>query len=420
MISMLQLWFVANTVLWPFIVKVGGFSLGLNVVVFLVSGTVWIGKDWRIALASAKVLLAFVVYVFLSFLVASAGPCNDHLQKFVLTMPILLFLVLIGLEVGNRATDRDWFNLQRTASWVLVVAFGAFFVEMILPNMFPDQAGYRAEGKLSGLFSEPSHVAFSLFPCIAILLVAKEKSTRQKGMMALAGLLALSRSSTLIVFIAVWIIYRLYVQRKVRQAVIASLGIGLLIALGATINYDRFIMPTLTRIMGVAAPGDDNNVSSLVYLQGWQDALFNLQRTHGIGLGLNMMGCVPLPDVPARYALGQQFGLDGLNAEDGSFMFSKIVSEAGVGGIVLYVWIIWWWIQLEKRLRHYGKHGPNLVATTQTALIFCFVASSFIRSANYFNGGFLLWIATIAGASKWKQNPLLQPRLSKISSTPRK
>jgi hypothetical protein len=116
-----------------------------------------------------------------------------------------------------------------------------------------------------------------------------------------------------------------------------------------------------------------------------------------------MMGCSPLPDVPARYALDQLYSLGTLNAEDGSFLFAKIVSETGVVGIFFYIALIWWWIRFERKIRHNCRLTMNYSAAAQTALIFCFVTSSFVRSANYFNGGFLLWIATMAGAAKSQQ-----------------
>jgi hypothetical protein len=401
---MLQLWFVANTVLWPLKTKLGGISLGLNVVVLMLAGAVWLGKSGKIALGSAKVLLAFLAYVIFSSIVALTGPCNDHMRKSILTMPILVFLVLLGLEVGRGASGTDWLNLQKTALWSLVLAFSAFIVEMLRPTWFPDQAGYRTDGKLSGLFQEPSHAAFALFPCIAVLLVAEGKRTRQKGTLALLGLLLLSRSSTLIALIAAWVIYRLVVQRKIRQTALLTLGIAALVAAGAAIDFDRFVTPTMERIVGIAAPGEAQNISSLVYVQGWQDAWFNLWRTRGLGLGLNMMGCGLPPDVSARSFLAMA-GIE-LNTEDGSFLFAKVVSEAGVAGIAFYIVITWWWVQLEKKLRRLSKHAVRFAVETQAALIFCFVASSFIRGSGYFEGGLLLWVAAVSGASIWRESLL--------------
>jgi hypothetical protein len=181
------------------------------------------------------------------------------------------------------------------------------------------------------------------------------------------------------------------------------LGVALILVLGAVTNYEAFLAPTAERIMGIAASDDTTNVSSLVYVQGWQDTWTNLSRTHGLGLGFNMMGCSPLPDVSARVLLSLR-GMGQLNAEDASFQFGKIVSETGIVGIGFYIAVIWWWIRLEKRIRMAGSNEGS--SATQAALIFCFVASSFIRGGSYFSAGILLWLVAVSGASKWQMKLL--------------
>jgi hypothetical protein len=327
----------------------------------------------------------------------------------MITGPILMFLILIGLEAGRRAENSDWIELQSAAVWSLLVAFLAFLVEMALPSRFPGQAGYRSKGEYSGLFSEPSAVAFSLFPCIAVLLVAESRRKRLSGMLALLGLLVFSRSSTLVALVAVWILYRLIVHGRLLQAGLLALGFTALITLGSAINYGVLVAPTVDRIVGIFVPDETGNVSSLVYVQGWQDGWENLARTHGLGLGFNMMGCHPLPDVPTRAVLALQ-GAGELNAQDGSIIFGKIVSEAGVLGIMFYIVVIWWWVRLEKRIRITKDGAERSASSTQAGLIFCFVASSFIRGAGYFSGSLLLWVTAMAGASKWRGRQALKPK----------
>jgi hypothetical protein len=399
---MLQLWLVANSVLWSLSVNLGGMKLGLHIVVLILAGIVWLGKNWRIGLASADFLLFFFAYVLFSLLVAISGSCNDHFQKSLATIPVLWLLFLIGLEVGRKANALAWLKLQRTALWCLGIGFSTMFVELLHPAWFPLQADYRSEGKLSGMFSEPSGVASSLFPCVVILLVAEGKKTRRKGMLALLALVLLSRSSTLIALIVAFFLYRLVVQGRLRQTAAFVLGFVLLIGLGAAVNFSRFVLPTIERVAGVAAGSETENISSLVYVQGWQDALFNLRRTHGLGLGINMMGCGELPDVSARRAL-TLVGLRELNAEDGSFLFAKVVSEVGLAGIAFYIFVLGWWVRLERKLRYLKDDPFRFAVSAQSALIFCFVALSFTRGSGYFNGWFLLAVAAFSGATNWKR-----------------
>jgi hypothetical protein len=405
---------MANTILWTFGVQPGGISLSLNVVLLLLAGLVWLFAKRRISRSSAKIFAVLLVYMGLSAGIALLGPCHDHLQKALFSLPLLAFLVLVGLEVGCRATTADWLNLQRTACWVLLVEFFGFVAEMLVPSLFPSQAGYRLEGKLSGFFHEPSHVAFSLFPCIAILLVAESKKMRRYGVLGLVVLLILSRSSTLIILFIAWSIYRLVVQRNLPKAVLLFTSLVLILALGAAVDFNRFVLPTMQRVTGVASSSETENISSLVYVQGWQDALYNFNRSHGLGLGINMMGCGALPAVPARLALQVVVPLE-LNAEDGSFLFAKTLSETGVVGVVFYMLAIWRWVKFERAISRHVRDATRFAMSTQAAIMFCFVILSFVRGAGYFSGTLLLWVCT-AGVNLAKERTVAA-RTQSLAST---
>jgi hypothetical protein len=404
---MLRLWFIVNTLLWPFNIETGRLKLWLNVIVLTIVGATWIGQKLTVRLTvsgySAKVLLGLFTFLSFSFLVAISGPCTDKLEKLVITAPILFFLIFVSLEVGSRATDDDWLKLQKAATWVLAVAFVGFIVEALLPASFPNQAAYRSVGQLSGLFSEPSHVSFSLFPVVAILLVAESKKLRRNGLIALCGLVLLSRSSTLFALIAAWFLYRLFMHRRLGRNLFIGLGLSIVVGLAILVNYDLFVAPTLARIGGVIALEEAENVSSLVYLQGWQDVWANVLRTKGLGLGFNMMGCNPLPDVPARTILANVYDLE-LNSEDGAMIFAKLVSEAGVIGILFFLGIIWWLVRIEADIRSCSPGKATAAISIQSALIFSFVAIFLIRSTGYFSGSVLLLAVAVAGSVKWRKN----------------
>jgi len=401
---MLQLWFIANTILWPFAVNVGGSNILLSEIVLILAGGLWLAMNRHISVGSVKAALLFLAYFVFSFVLAVTGPCTDEFSKSIVTALMLAFLILLGWETGRRATPGDWESLQNAATWSLAVAFVSFFIEFLRPSWFPAHSGAQFGSKLSGFFSEPSHVGFSLFPCIAILMTAQSSKMRRRGVLALVALLIASRSSTLILLLAAWVLYRLLIQRKLRQASLLILGAGFLIAVGSAINYDKLVV-------GISESNDLEaaNASSLVYLQGWEDMWSDVVRTRGLGLGFNMMGCNPLPDVPARDLLVIETGHADLNAEDGSALFIKVVSEAGVFGIAFYIALIWWWFRLERRLLLHGD-DPGYPAAAQAALIFCFVAASFIRSTGYFAGTFPLLIIAVSGACTWQQSLLKKPQ----------
>jgi len=116
-----------------------------------------------------------------------------------------------------------------------------------------------------------------------------------------------------------------------------------------------------------------------------------------------MMGCNPLPAVPARAILANVYHLE-LNSEDGAMLFGKLVGEAGVIGILCFLAIIWWLIRIETDIRKYSSGKATAVISIQSALMFSFVASFLIRSAGYFSGGVLLLVVAIAASVRWRKN----------------
>lgn len=392
---MLQFWFFVNSLLWPFGVEVGGFKLGLNVVAIVLVGVLFFIKN-RLSGFGRTAIAIFFMYTFISVIVVHFSPCTDKFVKSLVTAPIFFFILVVGLEIGWRASEEDWLKLQHRCPWLLLAVYIGFVAEFL--GLLAGKGRYES---YSGIYFEPSHVAFSLFPSIAILLLAQSKQLRRVGVLALLGLLIFSRSSTLILFTIVWVFYQAFVQKKLTKgliiwAVVLPAGFFVLGEVGSSA-----LAPFIERVLGVAGGGDAvENISSLVYLQGWQDVWANLIRTNGLGLGFNMMGCTPLPEVDAREILAKLFEIE-LNSEDGSFIFSKFVSETGVFGILLICVIVWWFIRLIKEIRKLPFDAKNDVIFIQTGLIFLFIFTMVERGGGYFNAAMLLWVVAISASVKW-------------------
>ncbi len=404
---MLSLWLFSNLVLWSqyVYVGVGDLKLWMNVVVLLLVGPVWLlKKNGPMAKISKKVFWFLLLFLVFSFFVAIAGPCVDSFQKFFITAPVFLFIIVLGVEIGWNASDNDWLKLQKVAIWCLLVCFAGLALQMLFPGWFSEHQLEYAESRkaYSGIFSEPSHVGFSLFPSVAILLLAEEKKFQLTGLLALLGLIILSPSSTLIALTLGWFIYRIMVTGKfIKGLVVAFAVASAVVLMAAIVDYDKYVTPILERIAGVAGNEDSQNFSSLVYVQGWQDALYNFQRTHWLGLGFNMMGCKPLPDSPIRPIVEYNYAGDDSNTVDGSFVFSKLMSETGIIGIALPVILIWWIVRLEKDVRATSACARNAKADMQMTLIVYFLIAYVVRGSGYFNTELLILVVALSGSFKW-------------------
>lgn len=399
---MLQLWFAINTLLWPIGVKIGANVLSLNVAIFVPIGLLWLLRTVWISSINRTTFIPTIVYlisIILSFFFAYIGPCDSGFLKAIITASIFTILLIVGLEIGAKATHKDWQRLCSTSLWTIIVAITFILLEMLVPSLFsPIKSAYHAEFKYSGIYSEPSHVAISIFPCIAILLSSYKRNYNSKGLIALLLLLFLSRSSTLIVLTLCYITYRLVIMERLIQ-VIKYMSITLIVIVTAfLLNYNLIVAPTMARFSGIFS-SENENLSSLIYVKGWQDALANATRTKGLGLGFNMMGCKPLPDVSIREFLSVP-GRTDLNNEDGSFLLSKLLSEFGLLGLFFFVWVIVFWFRYEVISKVWSFDSADInVSAIHTSIMFSFVTTSLIRSAGYFQGGLLLWITAAVGAN---------------------
>jgi len=401
-----------HTLLWDVKFQIGDSALSLNTVSLIVIGMFWICRNKQISKFTIKVSILLFLFICFSFLVAYSGPCEDKFIKSLVSAPLLILLLLISIEIGSKSSPSDWEKIRQTATWTLVIASFFIFMEFILPSLFsPIKAIYQQSGQFSGLYSEPSFVAISLFPCVALLLSASDKIKQRQGVVALLFLLVFSRSTTLIMFVISYMIYRLVVFGKMTQVLKYVLLTSVAVFIAFYINYELLLAPTVNRVIGLTPTGTVN-ISSLVYIKGWQDAWANIIRTRGLGLGVNMMGCTPVPDVPAR----EYFLLPGrtdANSDDGSFLLSKLISEFGIIGICFFIWAVWYWFMCEKKIKLLKSLQDINIASAKIILMYSFVITSVLRTSGYFQGGMLLWVTAAVAAGDFQKKTFFKRGIKK-------
>jgi hypothetical protein len=135
--------------------------------------------------------------------------------------------------------------------------------------------------------------------------------------------------------------------------------------------------------------GDTQNLSSLVYLQGWEMIGESLSNSHWWGLGFQQLG-VHGTDVGAADSI-QKLVDASLNQLDGSFTGAKIISEFGIFGIVLVLY----WLLIAARSALAIRRGISMSAAEMFA--YCTIVSSsldlLVRGSGYFSTSMLFLIA---------------------------
>ena len=138
---------------------------------------------------------------------------------------------------------------------------------------------------------------------------------------------------------------------------------------------------------------NSSNLSSLVYVQGWQMLQESVFRTYGWGIGFQQLGVV-YTNVPASIRINALLGFD-LNLQDGGFVLSKVVSEMGFVGALLvggYLYVAAKSLAGLKFAREGVRAMTDSELFARTCVIGYFI-ELVIRGTNYFTGTFVLMLS---------------------------
>ncbi len=325
--------------------------------------------------AASKLVLALIFLTFYSTL-ASALNQNCSIGVKGLFSLILLWMVLIA---GNLAPMLVFLRTRIVTSAILIIAT-SFNLPVYL-------------GLLKhGLFNEPSHFALYIIPLLAYRLLANPKDSL--GLLCLgAGFIFLPSTTLLIGGLLIGVVIYLSKSKKITslRTIMALSMVSLFIFM---IIADVLPMPdTKARIINLfvgteVEAANHLNMSSIVWLNGWSQAYQTFISTYGLGLGFNQMGCGNFRDI-GYYSLLIQAALSGdmLNAEDGSLLSAKLISELGYAGLFIIFALSWKSFAAIRDLIHSRpfrgtvKHDIHVLRATGAISILIYL---FVRSGPYF------------------------------------
>ena len=378
-----------KTVLWSCVVlstvsiPLGSFSLGLHVVaIFLAAIFGLVGRE-PVRYRNVSAILLFLLALTFHFAAASfLSLCEDLLQKSVLSFALFGVMFLCLIRLAARADSPPSSKSIRMLLSVIVIS-------VVIEQIWLWVTGASKLIRPSGIYLEPSHLALSVIPLIVALMFSHEMHDRRWSWVSLLALLMLSGSATLFIVVALCLIasYIATTQRSISIVATARIFfvIGSLIFL---IYFSPFWGAFDARLNGVFKTDFASNISSLVYVIGWQMTVDNFRTTDGLGLGFNRMGCTPRPSTDASEVL-ELMGLGAVNYNDGSFTFSKIVSELGIFGIVIWTGAAYLLFRMIVVRGRAIKAAPIYIALSVSAAM-VLIFGGFIRGTTYFSGPFVL------------------------------
>ncbi|KQT17891.1 hypothetical protein ASG31_03905 [Chryseobacterium sp. Leaf404] len=232
-------------------------------------------------------------------------------------------------------------------------------------------------------YSEPSHLALFFGPVIAYLIIVS-KSRMKRLLLIFTGVLValVIKNMTLLVtmiIISVFV-YNIYV---IPILILSSVGLFFF----SDLDYfsERVDFTNMHKT---------NNLSTLVYVKGFQLIDEGLKVTKGWGIGFQQLGHVPLRTDIGDYMKAKMNGLE-LNSQDGGFTAAKVIAELGIVGVLLSVMFIYYLLKQWNRYRKISK----TVISSHEALFFASIitvfSEFFFRGIGYFSASIFLFMAVL-------------------------
>lgn len=282
-------------------------------------------------------------------LVSSRGSLGWDRREWRLLGGALLILILLfihGVVVDLWYGDVNFGRLEGSCVALLIMMIAAYFIAQRLLAVTPrtltriaDFAflvlsifGFSAVAGLPSVnnsfqkpvivFSEPSHFSFVYLP---VLIFTVATTTRRRQFLYLSsGFFLGAALQNLTVLVGILGASCLILSRTQILLLLAAVALGAgVLALDLSYYTDRLLLSS-----------DSDNLSTLVYLQGWQRAWLNIVETGGWGVGFQQFGFVgSLGDVLEKI-VSISHGT-ALNLYDGGSTGSKLIAELGAVGVLL-------------------------------------------------------------------------------------
>lgn len=357
---------------------------------------------------AAGLMVAAILLVFALLIGVGRVPSTQDVANAAVVAALgLVFLVAHGSVAGLMNAP----DVGRAALSAVSIAFMLFAAIVSAPTLFgaSDKATDRATNIIRGMFlliavasllgiqppalllerpifpfTEPSHYALAFAPLLVDGCVRSRPIVRWLLLAAgfVIGYLLQSLSLVVAVTLAAAIclpVFRLGILAVV--GVVAIAGLQLL-----DINYfaER-----------VSSDAGSQNISRLVYVQGWELVQRSLADTSGWGVGFQQLGFAPV-DSPTADQLYRLLGTDA-NLKDGGFTAAKIISEFGVFGIVGITMLLFIMTRAVIRLRNEAIHPGELSAGQVLAysMTVAYLIEMFVRGIGYFSGTTMLLFAAL-------------------------
>ena len=137
---------------------------------------------------------------------------------------------------------------------------------------------------------------------------------------------------------------------------------------------------------------EPNNLSTLVFLSGWERAYLNLLESNFFGIGFNQLGMNGLIGF-YQSQIEIIYGLPKLNLLDGGSLAPKIISELGIFGIVFNLIYLFFFFKIIFKIKTYNLRANYLDIFYISSFLMASL-SLYVRGSGYFSPAIFLYISS--------------------------
>lgn len=341
-------------------------------------------------LAAAALVLVVGLLLFILFQGMLSFTANDFFdaERFLLTF---IFLVVFLLGASSLAQLAQMLTRRQTDIAVRLVFFALVLMAILAIAGYDPFFGRQ---KSIIFFVEPSHFALDFLPFL--LYMAVQSPPKKKFVLIFVGALIalLLQNLTLVVGITLIAICTIRLRPLLYAVFIAMLLQVIFKPVDISYYSDRLNFSK-----------EKTNLSTLVYMQGWERAYLNFKETCGLGVGFQQFGIVGSHGEVMKDVI--RAGGSPLCIFGGGTVGAKLVGELGIVGLTILLAYLVYFVKIVKYLRKNSCKGLVQGDFTKTFFLSCFVSffvDFFIRGTGYFSSTAFLFVAAL----------FLFPGLSKI------
>lgn len=305
-------------------------------------------------IVAALISLHFIVSLFL---------VQVDVERFFLSICLMVLLLSSASIFAGTWAIADDEVVSRGVNWCLVLLFGMLVLSVV--GIQPPSC--REFEKSIFPFTEPSHFALVFIPLFMYFCLQLGRRMRLAALVAMPIVGLSVENMTIMVG---WVL--------VAMVVIGARSVFLLIPFSFVLVFLGFDVEYYTNRLEFSG---SENLSVLVYIQGWEMLQASLLSSDGWGGGFQQLGV--FGSGVSTSGIIESLAGRHMNLLDGGFLAAKIIGEFGVFGVLMVLVYVYVFVCAFAMLR--SDRGLS----SAEKLACCFVLSAsvelFVRGIGYFS-----------------------------------